>query len=182
MYMRFGNLLNELLFEHRLNGNPFYNTGDLTLSVADDSPDFYVFTVSSYKYRKILGTITITTTLTNDDQDNKVKSEAYVDYKFQKVPNRETMLMALGTIPQAILDYISSITDPEGYPGLIRFEPKTPVEGRYFSSRDFDSVLYHILFSNFNYNRDSQEYNPMSNYYRSYSTTKGFVLRHRDMY
>jgi hypothetical protein len=166
MYMRFGNILNELLMEYE-SGVPFKSDGDLTLSVADDSLDYFVMTVQSEKYKKILGTFTIFRTVENDGEGNYVRSDAVITHKFEKVPNKETMYRALGLYADAIwiyLSHIKNLGEEVPYPTTIYFEGKSPIEKRLFKSGDYDHHLYVELYAK--HGRDRNE-NPLANYWRN---------------
>lgn len=173
MYMRFGNILNELLMEYH-NGNPFVNNGDLTLSVADDSTDYYVMTVSSEKFKRILGTYTITTSQKETENGYYVEIDAMVEHKFEKVPNKEVMMMALGLYPNAILNYMFHVKyagDEVPLPKRIIIQPKSPIEKRVFAGNDFDQHLYRELYANLGRNSE----NPMSGYYNRHINGGGIM-------
>lgn len=147
MYMRFGNILNELLYEwYGEDRNPF-KTDDLILSVADDSKDYFVMVVNSIKFNRIIGTFTITLTSKPfvDGETVKEKKDALMIHKFEKVPNKEVMLQALGKIPEALSIYMETFESVYDAPDYISFEPNTPVEARFFGSRDFEQLIWNHL-------------------------------------
>lgn len=146
--------------------NPFNNNGDLSLSIADDSLDYFVLIVQSEKYKRILGTFTIFRTVMNNEDGSYDRSEAVVTHKFEKVPNKDTMYRALGLYADAIwmyIQHIKSLGEETPFPTSIKFTGKSLIEKRLFKSSDYDHHLYVELYAN--RGRDRSE-NPMAMYWR----------------
>jgi hypothetical protein len=170
--MRFGNLLNELLLEY-WNGSIFKGD-DLYLSVADDSPDFFVFTVDYIKGNRIIGTFTVTTEEKPDTrynpEANRVIKIAKIKHEFYKVPNKQIMMQAYGLFPEVLTTYMGSFENPEDKPSEIYIVPNTAVEARTFRGSDFDALMYNIKHG---YGGDADT-DPLYGYYRN-STPEGGV-------
>jgi hypothetical protein len=171
--MRFGNLLNEILLEY-WNASTFKGD-DLYLSVADDSPDFFVFTVDYVKGNRIIGTFTVTTEEQPDTrynpEANKIIKVAKIKHEFFKVPNKQIMLQAYGLFPEVIKTYMGSFENPEDRPNEIHIVPNTPVEARTFRGSDFDALMYSIPHG---HNGEAGK-DPLHGFYRS-STPEGGVM------
>lgn len=179
MYMRFGNILNELLLEWYGDHNNPFKTDDLILSVADDSPDYFVMVVNSIKLNRVLGTFTVTLQdkMETDELHNRIiEKEAVMNHKFTKIPNKEIMLQALGKIPEALATYMNTFDTPESAPRSVRFEPNSPVEKRLFAGREFEDLLWNVF-----RNSDSTISCPILKdfYYRTSSDRGGHEWRKR---